>query len=216
MHYLKCNRCGHLNVLKTEYQVFCAECDKKLDNSYSNWKLNNPERTFEDFKEVECISDEDIKNAKLQKDSKHKKRGAKFWIILIVTIVISTIVAKGVQLGLSYYLTDVNFDKEMMRTASQINETCPIMVDSDTQLDNAISLPGNIFQYNYTLINFTKEQIDLEDFESKMKPIILNFVKTNPDLEFFREHQTTLKYSYKDKTGVFLLSIAVGPEQYND
>ena len=30
MKYLKCNVCGHLNKLETEYQTFCSNCMKKI------------------------------------------------------------------------------------------------------------------------------------------------------------------------------------------
>jgi len=49
-----------------------------------------------------------------------------------------------------------SFDKVMMKAASELNKTCPIMVDKETRLDNAVSLPGQIFQYNYTLVNMGK------------------------------------------------------------
>ena len=39
-----------------------------------------------------------------------------------------------------------SYDKVMMQAASELNKTCPIMVDQDTRLDNAIALPGNVLQ----------------------------------------------------------------------
>ena len=47
----------------------------------------------------------------------------------------------------------------MMAAASEINKTCPIMVDQYTQLDNALALPDNSFQYNYTLIDISGKVI---------------------------------------------------------
>lgn len=216
MEYLKCNNCGYLNVLKTEYQVFCTECNKKFENNYSNWKLSHPERTFEDFKEIECISDEDIQNAKLKKNKIHKKKGAKYWISLIATIIVVTIVVNVVDFSISDIFSDKLFDKSMMAAASQINESCPIMVDSETRLDNAVALPDKVFQYNYTLVNYLKEELDLEVLRTKVEPVIVNFVRTSPDLTIQRKLEATLKYVYKDKTGVYLLTIEVGPERYQD
>jgi hypothetical protein len=39
-----------------------------------------------------------------------------------------------------------------MAAANELNKSCLMMVDQDTRLDNAVALPENVFQYNYTLI----------------------------------------------------------------
>lgn len=115
-----------------------------------------------------------------------------------------------------FFFKAPSFDKQLMNAASELNETCPIMVDQETRLDNAITLPGKIFQYNYTLINFEKDSIDINLFEDHMKPLILNNVKTNPDLKEFRENMVTMAYSYRDKNGIFILKISIDPKQYQN
>jgi len=109
-----------------------------------------------------------------------------------------------------------SFDKVMMKAASEINESCPIMVDQDTRLDNAIALPDNILQYNYTLVNWVKDSVDLKGFEDYMQPMILNNVKTNPDLKIYRDNKTTMAYNYKDMNGVFITKISITADQYSD
>ncbi len=88
------------------------------------------------------------------------------------------------------------------------------MVDKETRLDNAIALPNNIFQYNYTLINIDKSQIDEATVKNAMTPGLINNVKTNPELRLYREHKTTLAYNYRDKNGSFILKISVTPDLY--
>lgn len=109
-----------------------------------------------------------------------------------------------------------SFDKVMMQAASKINESCPIMVDQDTRLDNAVALPDNILQYNYTLVNWVKDSVDLKAFEDYMQPVIMNNVKTNPDLKVYRENKTTMAYNYKDMNGVFITKISISSDQYLD
>ncbi len=109
-----------------------------------------------------------------------------------------------------------SFDKVMMQAASEINESCPIMVDQDTRLDNAIALPENILQYNYTLVNWVKDSVDLKAFEDYMQPMILNNVKTNPDLKIYRDNKTTMGYNYKDMNGEFITKISITADQYSD
>jgi len=107
-----------------------------------------------------------------------------------------------------------NLDKVMMKTASMINESCPIMVDSETRLDNAIALPSMVFQYNYTLVNMEKETVDTIMLKNYLEPNIINFVRTNPDMKFQRDNKVTINYYYKDKNGNYLFTISVTPEQY--
>lgn len=109
-----------------------------------------------------------------------------------------------------------SINQAMMAAASELNEGCPMMVDGETRLDNAVALPDNTFQYNYTLVNLQKDQIqiELDAIKNELLPGIVNNVKTNPDLRFFRDNKTTMSYNYKDKAGVFLLKLKVTPDMY--
>ncbi len=109
-----------------------------------------------------------------------------------------------------------SFDKAMMQAASELNKGCPMIVDQQTRLDNAIVLPGKIFQYNYTLINISKDSIDIQTFTDYMKPLILNNIKTKPDLKAFRDNKVTMAYNYMDKNGVFITKISIKADQYNE
>lgn len=88
------------------------------------------------------------------------------------------------------------------------------MVDSQTKLDNTISLADNILQYNYTLVNLLKDSINVNELENSIKPNILNTIKTSPDLETFRNNDVTIAYNYKDKNGVHLFKITFKADQY--
>ncbi len=106
------------------------------------------------------------------------------------------------------------FDKQMMKTASEINKSCPIMVDAETRLDNTVALPNKTIQYNYTLVNIEKGDIDISEFENYLQPVILNIIKTSPDLKYFRDNDVTMAYNYKDKNGEYLLKLTFKPEDY--
>lgn len=127
-----------------------------------------------------------------------------------------------VVFGLSYlavqqlFFKPVSLDKAMMEAASELNKTCPIMVDQDTRLDNAVALPGNIFQYNYTLVNLYKSEVNIDTVKKYFEPGIINNVKTNPDLKVYRDNKVTMAYYYKDKNGEFVLKISVTPDMYAD
>jgi hypothetical protein len=108
------------------------------------------------------------------------------------------------------------YDQFNMKAASELNEYCPIMVDKETRLDNAMALPGNIIQYHYTLVNMEKAKTDISQLDDKLSPTIINIVKTNPDMKIFRDQKATVGYYYKDKNGEFLFEVLVTPDLYAD
>jgi zinc-ribbon domain len=107
-----------------------------------------------------------------------------------------------------------SFDKNMMKAASELNKSCPMMVDRETRLDNAIALPNNIFQYNYTLVNFDKSMLNADTIKNRLEPSLTNNVKSNPELKVYRDNHVTLAYNYRDKKGEFILKISITPEMY--
>jgi len=131
----------------------------------------------------------------------------------IIGLIVGAAVFITVQL---VFFQKQSFDKAMLEAADEINKSCPMMVDKETRLDNAAALPDNVFQYNYTLINANKSDIDIEDFTNYMEPIIVNNVKTNPDLKIYRENKVTMSYYYKDKNSLFLTKIVVTPDKYSN
>lgn len=130
-----------------------------------------------------------------------------------LTIIITSFFVMISVYAVKHFKTKPSVASQMAAMASEFNKSCPMTVDSQTRLDNAFVASDNVFQYNYTLINLIKEQIDLPTLYGA-KPEIINDVKTNPALKFFRENNITLRYSYKDKTGQFVALIEVAPTDY--
>lgn len=137
-----------------------------------------------------------------------KKKKIKSIIIGFIAFAVSYVAVQ------QFFFNKPSFDKQMMEVASLINESCPIMVDAETRLDNAVALPDNVFQYNYTLVNLEEENVNTNEMRKFLEPTVVNSVKTTPQMEVQREHKTTINYHYKDKNGVFLLLISVTPDKY--
>lgn len=55
---------------------------------------------------------------------------------------------------LSYWgvqqLFSTSIEKELRESANELNKNCPVMIDSETRLDNTIVIDAKTFQYNYT------------------------------------------------------------------
>jgi hypothetical protein len=94
MYYLKCQNCGLLNEVKTEYQVFCTGCNKKLANNFREWQSHySEEATFEDFKRLVCVTGSEFPSEPV-KVKKTEKRGAKFWIVFTISFAIFSVIGR--------------------------------------------------------------------------------------------------------------------------
>ena len=185
MENIKCTNCGIDNPEKNKY---CSDCGYELPKTTTE-NLNSTTQQPRRKKEV------DVK----------KIRG---YIVGIIVF------------GISYFAVQQLFfkvpplNKAMMEIASEINKTCPIMVDSETRFDNAVSLSKNVFQYNYTLVNIDKASANPLAIKKSLEPNIINYVKTNPQMKFQRDHKITLNYYYSDKAGLFLFLVSATPDKY--
>lgn len=79
---------------------------------------------------------------------------------IITTIVIIVAISIGSKFGQSLFNPKVTFDEQLLKVSETMNMNCPMMVDSDTRLDNTMSLPEKILAYNYTLVNYTIDELD--------------------------------------------------------
>lgn len=218
MDYLKCTKCGHYNEVKTEYLVLCNACGKKLENSFVSWAKHNHDKSFEDYKQEVCtpVKVEAPKSKAKSNAKPFKVRGLKYWIGFTVAFTLFYVVGHFAGDSIIKLVHKSTISKALVEVASELNKNCPMMVDNITRLDNAVALPDNVFQYNYTLLGMSKESINIDDAKQRLEPNIINFVKTNPDMKTFRDNETTINYAYKDMSGVFLFTISITPDQYKE
>ena len=185
MEKVTCTNCHKENSINDKFCSNCGFALAKIETETKDPKFNEP--------------------TALKKSNKIKLIG---------------LIVGAITFGLSYFAVQhiffktPSFDKVMIYAASEVNKMCPIMVDEYTRLDNAVALPGNIFQYNYTLVDIAKDEVNLDTVRKYIEPRIINNVKTNPDLKIYRDNKTTMTYYYKDKNGVFVHKLSVTPDLY--
>ncbi|HEX2933797.1 MAG TPA: hypothetical protein VHO72_00445 [Bacteroidales bacterium] len=213
MHFLKCNKCGHLNEVKSQYLIFCSKCNKKLDNNFSDWQRRNPEKSLEDFKQLICVSANEIQKSN-EKAKPVKQMKLKYWIGFAVAFAIFYAIGHFAGEKIISIFKKPVFEKALVEYASEFNKNCPVMIDNATRLDNTLALPDNTFQYNYTILTVVKDSVDVDALKSYVEPTIINAIKTEPQMKIFRDNKTTINYNYKDVEGVTLFTISIKPEQY--
>jgi len=163
-----------------------------------------------------------VENAVTKTQDKPKKKVSLALTVGLVTggVILGIII--GIMIGgvsTFIYLNDFPLslnsnNKVLMETVDNLNRNLPVMIDSETRLDNVIAANSKTFQYNYTLINMESGKVDTTAMKSKMEPFIINNVKTMPETESQRKQGMTFAFYYKDKNGNYLFSIVVTPEEY--
>lgn len=138
---------------------------------------------------------------------------------LTITAVIATLGVVLIAIFVYSYLTNNGDDiaaveSVLTRISAEMNSTMPIMVDKDTRLDETTGGPGRSFIYAYSLINNSKENLNLASLEQSMRPRILENYKINEQMKYFRDAEVKLHYRYEDKNGIFLFEIVVSPQDF--
>jgi hypothetical protein len=118
MYKLKCEHCGHLNEVSTEYLTLCSNCNRKLINSFAEWKKKNQIKSFDDYKNEVCIDEELELGKKQLEQRKSKKRHNRLIIILTIA---------GLVLGSVFTLYHFNKDKWLNSLVSLTNSTDEIL-----------------------------------------------------------------------------------------
>ncbi len=90
MYYLICNRCNHLNEVKSEYQVLCEKCGTKMKNTYMQWKTSRPNGTFDDYLAECCISKDKLEEQKQATTKQRQEKQRTYtiaWILGAIAII---------------------------------------------------------------------------------------------------------------------------------
>lgn len=179
--------CPHCDTYNSKIAKYCSGCGEELPKLQAQ-TIQLPEE-----------------------QKKTKKSLTKEKVFSLIAGIIAFILAYG---GAQYLFSSPSIDKSMMQMANEVNKSCPMMIDNDTRLDNAMVMPDNGFQYNYTLVNMVTSEADIEDFKQLMLPRIINVVKTEPEMKSIRENKITMAYNYKDQNGIFLCKLVISPADY--
>lgn len=134
---------------------------------------------------------------------------------IILQVVIFAITFMVAFFGTQYLMKGGNSsDNELIKISDELNKKCPVMVDSETQLDNS-KVFDNTLQYNYTLINVAKNDTTFDSAGAK------KFIQKNaqgnldnrPEMKVYRDKKIALKYNYRDKNGKKLFDFIINSKK---
>jgi hypothetical protein len=103
---------------------------------------------------------------------------------------------------------------QVERLAGSINAKCPFMVDEITRMDSVNIVPDSTFQYNYTLVNQVRSNIDVEGMIRFIEPRLRQSVVMGSTMVVQRASKLRMIFHYRDKNGEFVTEIIIEPEEY--
>jgi hypothetical protein len=94
------------------------------------------------------------------------------------------------------------------------NKTGGKMLDAQTRMDSIGVRSGRQLVYYYTLVHYTKQDLDTNVVKQKLISTIKDAVINNTDLKDLRDKNVDFLYLYNDKRGKYFFSINVKPTDY--
>ncbi len=141
-----------------------------------------------------------------------RKSSVKLIFVSIIAAVVGSLVA-----GQFFDSGSASIEKKLVKASNEVNQRCPILLDKETRLDTTVAGPGKKFTYFYTLIHVSSADVPdggKEKFIDAMRPRIVNNVRTNKDLQPFRDVKVKMVYIYKTNDNKEFARIPVSPADY--
>lgn len=142
------------------------------------------------------------------------KTGSKIFAGIGTAVVVIAATVGGQYLGragVQTYLESQegeNLNAALMKAASDLNATLPMMVDEETRLDSTMGVDRR-FRYNYTLVNFAAEDVDATAVRDVMEPNLNNTVCSTADMKYFVDNNVPVTYAYYGMNGIEIVTITV-------
>ncbi|WP_445711835.1 zinc ribbon domain-containing protein [Flavobacterium sp.] len=182
--------CSNCEAENQETSKYCSVCGYKISTITNN-------------KEVE--------ETKVEKPKKGKRK-----------LDLKTILGFVLGFFAMFYLTQyffkpsMNIDTEIENSVNELNENCPMRVDDYMTLDSVVALPNRTIQYNYSLVDIEKSEVNLDTVKKYVFSAVLANIKTNPDMKVLIDNKLTFNHYYKDKKGAFVTKYVVTPKMYTN
>lgn len=108
-----------------------------------------------------------------------------------------------------------SFEEIMREPTKSLNKNCPTMVDKETtRFDGGEVLPNKVFQYNYTIVNSDRSELNVEGLKRDVTEVLEKDILDSNTL-ILRDNKATIQYKYNDKNGHTLFVISFAPDQYS-
>ncbi|NJL53074.1 MAG: hypothetical protein HC930_14385 [Hydrococcus sp. SU_1_0] len=103
---------------------------------------------------------------------------------------------------------------EILVQASDIlNQQLPMRIDQDTQWDSTFVGPGQVMNYNYTLLNYSVAELDSNQFTREFRPFVTQALCEEPSSQIFRDNNVAFGVNVYDNNHSLVSRIDVSPKE---
>jgi len=134
--------------------------------------------------------------------------------LLLFLVVVGAAVVTGVSKEVAkrvFSRTTGNTDLELFAVAHELNSSLPMALDKDTRLDSVVALQKTL-QYQYTLINYTCDQLDASDTRQALRSSMLPNIQSNPSTSALLRRGVSMEFRYSGSDGRFICSFVITPQ----
>ena len=112
------------------------------------------------------------------------------------------------------YREELRAKGKLKNAARAMSAGCPMMIDANTRLERIIPVGTNGFQYNYTLLNYSRDSINHDALKTSLTPGLTDYIKNTRELAVYRNEGFDFRFHYSDKAGRPLFILEITPEMY--
>ena len=122
-------------------------------------------------------------------------------ILLFIIVLVFTSLGTVINIIDDIKNGNKHIDEQLLKLSNEVNTGLPKMIDLEIRYDSTIALPNKTFQFNSTLINYSKDEVNTNATKEQLYQNILNNLKTNPGFKFFKDNKVIIIFLVNDKNG---------------
>ncbi len=129
--------------------------------------------------------------------------GAGLVVALLLGAIVGLLIWKGRPFlsSAGQRLENWTVDERLSREVAALNRQTPKMVDKITRLDRVEYVGQREIEYEYTLLTYKVDQLDVDLFLKRLRKNLLENYRSDRELAYFRRHSVVLRHRYKDNEG---------------
>ena len=104
--------------------------------------------------------------------------------------------------------------KELIKRATELNESTPVVLDEHTRFDSVGVSADNVFKYYYTITNIDNPHELIALQKEEMMDTMDKMYANDRSLQFFAINKVTMEYIYRDMDRNVIDIITIETEKY--
>jgi len=132
---------------------------------------------------------------------------------VMIAIVALALLIGGVLIFFNYFGRDDQaiFEASLVKQAVEMNKTLPRMLDKNTRFDE-VTVFGTEVHYRHTVVTYSAEELDNDEFQRIMIDKLMNAQCRNPDLTELLRRGVKYRYNYFGNQGRLISTVLISKE----